>query len=227
MAGYRDFLNIDNPNNMGEEQLKEAIRSMGNAANKRLKRMENRGIDFGEGKGPTTIAGVKRFTVRSKSLDELKREFKRVRNFLRNPQSSLTGMKRVYKEFKERVRGLSRNERREYSKMKEQKMSSGMNLDKYISPWEELRRWRATWNYYNKLVEEGYYAPTEYDSAQVRDMILATIAHSYSESLSDEETWETLLNNLRTEYEESQDINDDYISTSSLINKGIDLGPSD
>jgi len=227
MAGYRDWLNIDNPNNMGEEQLKKAIRSMGNAANKRLKRMENKDIYFGEDKGPDTTAGVKRFTVRGKSLDELKREFKRVRNFLRNPQSSLTGMKRVYKEFKERVRKLSRKEKKEYSRMKKQKMTSGMNLDKYISPWEELRRWRETWKYYNKLVDEGYYAPTEYDSAQVRDMILATIAHSYSESLSNDETWKILLDNLRNEYEESQDINDDYISTSSLINKGIDLGPSD
>lgn len=214
---------------MDESQLKQAIRSMGNAANKRLKRMENRGIDFGEGKGPNTTAGVKRFTVRGKSLDELKREFKRVRNFLRNPQSSLTGMKRVYKEFKERVRKLSREEKKEYSRMKKQKMASGMNLYKNISPWEELRRWRETWNYYNKLVDEGYYAPTEYDSAQTRDMILANIAYSHEESLSEEETWKRIVREIVYDYESAREAEKDMydISTSSLINKGVDLGPSD
>ena len=229
MAGYRDWLNIDNPNSMGEEQLKQAIRSMGNAANKRLKRMENRGINFGEGKGPNTTSGVKRFTVRGKSLDELKREFKRVRNFLKNPQSSLTGMKRVYKEFKERVRKLSRKEKKEYSRMKKQKMTSGMNLEKDISPWEELRRWRETWKYYNKLVDEGYYTPSEYDSSQTRDTILATISNSYTESLSEEETWERIVRNTIYDYESAREAEKDIddISTSSLINKGIDLGPSD
>ena len=214
---------------MGEEQLKQAIRSMGNAANKRLKRMENRGINFGEGKGPNTTSGVKRFTVRGKSLDELKREFKRVRNFLKNPQSSLTGMKRVYKEFKERVRKLSRKEKKEYSRMKKQKMASGMNLEKDISPWEELRRWRETWKYYNKLVDEGYYTPSEYDSSQTRDTILTTISDSYTESLSEEETWERIVRNTIYDYESAREAEKDIddISTSSLINKGIDLGPSD
>ena len=104
-----------------------------------------------------------------------------------------------------------------------------MNLEKDISPWEELRRWRETWKYYNKLVDEGYYTPSEYDSSQTRDTILTTISDSYTESLSEEETWERIVRNTIYDYESAREAEKDIddISTSSLINKGIDLGPSD
>lgn len=163
MSSYRDWLNIDNPNELDENSLKRAIKSMANAANKRLKRMEDRGINFGEETGKNTTSGVKRFTVRGKNAQELKNEFKRVRNFLNNPQSSLSGMKRVFKDFKEAVkkaRRLTRAEKKEYEKMRKQKKSSGISRDKKLSQWEELKQWRDTWNLYNRLVDEGYYTPT-------------------------------------------------------------------
>jgi len=222
MASYRDWFLIDNPNELSENQIKQAIRSMGAAANKRLKRMENRGINFGDDSGENTTAGVKRFSVRGKNLTELKNEFKRVRNFLSNPQSSLTGMKRVFSEFKKEIskaKRLTRAERKEYSKMQKQKKTSGMAKSR-MTQWEELKQWRKTWNLYNRLVEEGYYTPTEYDSKQVRDKILAVVKMRDEYSLSDDETWKRLLDDMRLEYETMQEDEDSDISTSSLISMG-------
>lgn len=223
---YRDWMNIDNPNGLDENLLKRAIKSMANAANKRLKRMEDRGINFGEETGKNTTAGVKRFTVRGKNLQELKNEFKRVRNFLNNPQSSLSGMKRVFKDFKETVkkaRRLTRAEKKEYEKMSKQKKTSGMSRDRKLSQWEELKQWRDTWNLYNRLVDEGYYTPTEYDSTQARETIIAVIKYRDVYNLSDEETWRRLLEEMNYNYEKSQiDDDDDDISTSSFFAGGSD-----
>lgn len=225
MASYRDWLNIDNPNSLDENLLKRAIKSMANAANKRLKRMEDRGINFGEETGKNTTSGVKRFTVRGKNLQELKNEFKRVRNFLNNPQSSLSGMKRVFKDFKETVkkaRRLTRAEKKEYEKMSKQKKSSGMSRDRKLSQWEELKQWRDTWNLYNRLVDEGYYTPTEYDSTQARETIISVIKYRDVYNLSDEETWRRLLEEMNYNYEKTQIDDDDDISTSSFFAGGSD-----
>ena len=226
MASYRDWLNIDNPNELDENSLKQAIKSMANAANKRLKRMEDRGINFGEETGKNTTSGVKRFTVRGKNLQELKNEFKRVRNFLNNPQSSLSGMKRVFKDFKETVkkaRRLTRAEKKEYEKMSKQKKSSGISRKRKLSQWEELKQWRDTWNLYNRLVDEGYYTPTEYDSTQARETIIEVIEYRDVYNLSDEETWRRLLEKMIYNYEETQIDDDEYdISTSSFFAGGSD-----
>lgn len=228
MASYRDWMNIENPNSLDEKQLRTAIRSMGAAANKRLKRMENRGINFGEDVGKDTTAGVKRFTVRGKSFQELKNEFKRVRNFLSNPQSSLTGMKKAYKDFKSEVgkarkltKRLTRAEKKEYNKMRKQKESSGIHKDKRLSQWEELKQWRETWNFYNRLVDEGYYAPSDYDSKQVRESVMAVISYRDEHQLSDEETWQRMLSELQYDYEESQiQLDSEDLSTSSFFSMG-------
>ena len=229
MASYRDWMLIDNPNELDEKQLKQAITSMGNAANKRLKRMENRGINFGEDVGEGITSGVRRFGIKGKDFNALKNEFKRVRNFLTNPQSSLTGMKQAFKEFKKEIsKGIARKkakrltkaERKEYEKMQKQKKTSGIAKERGLTQWEELQQWRKTWNLYNRLVDEGYYAPTDYDSKQTRETIIAVIAYSEEYQLSDEETWNRLLTEFRYDYETKQSDDDSDISTSSFFSMG-------
>ena len=229
MASYRDWMLIENPNELDEQQLRNAVKSMGGVANKRLKRMENRGINFGEDSGNETTSGVKRFSVRGKSFNDLKNEFKRVRNFLSNPQSSLTGMKRALKEFKseisknvqrKRAKRLTRAERKEYDKMQKQKRTSGISKEHTLSQWEELKQWRETWKFYNKLVDEGYYTPTEYDSKQVREKIIAVIKYREEYNLSYEETWQRLVEEMRFDYEANQMMDDSNISTSSFFSMG-------
>lgn len=235
MASYKDWLRIDNPNELTEKQLRQAVSSMGSAANKRLKRMEQRDIFFGSGIGNETLSGVRKFSVRGKSLDEVKREFKRVRNFLSNKQSSLTGMKEVYKDFKKevargrkRVQGkkLTKKEKQEVSKMQKQKEASGIRTDRTLSIWDELKQWRKVWDYYNKLVDEGEYAPSAYDSNQIRDYILGAVQRAEDENLSDEEIYENILAQVKADYEyrkENELENDDVVDTSSFF----DFGSSD
>lgn len=234
MANYRDWMLIENPNELDEKELRKAIRSMGSVANKRLKRMEGRGINFGESTEEGTTAGVKRFGVAGKNLQELKNEFKRVRNFLQDPQSSLSGMARALREFKQKLKEmrkeankskkLNKRERKEYGKMQKQKDASEPPEKKWLNRWEELRAWRDVWKYYNRLVSEGYYAPSEYDSKQTRDIVYSTVYEQYTEILSDEKTFERIKEKIAGDYEErkSEDIDSepDDISTSSLINQG-------
>lgn len=228
MASYRDWMLLDNPNELDEQQLKQAITSMGNAANKRLKRMENRGINFGEDTGEGTTSGVKRFGIKGKNLQALKNEFKRVRNFLSDQQSSLTGMKRAFREFKEgivngitrkKAKRLTKAERKEYEKMQKQKKTSGISKEHGLTQWEELQQWRETWNFYNRLVDEGFYTPTEYDSKQVRESIIAVIKYRNEYNLSYEETWKRVVEDLRYYYEVRQS-DDSDISTSSFFSMG-------
>ena len=231
MASYVDWMLIDNPNSLDEQQLKQAIKSMGNAANKRLKRMENRDIYFGSDVGSDTTSGVKRFGVKGKDLAGLKREFKRVRNFLNNPQSSITGMYKIYKKFREEVvkgrkrRGGIPDDKAEkssdYRKMRKQKSTSSLETDRRSTKWEELRQWRKLWDYYNKLVDDGEYAPSQYDSTQVRNTIMSIVYDQSVQNLSDEETYKRIVEEVSHEYEilKMKEENND-ISTSSFISMG-------
>ena len=224
-------MTIENPNELTEKQLRQAVSSMGSAANKRLKRMEQRDIFFGDGTDEETLSGVRKFSVRGKSLDEVKREFKRVRNFLSNKQSSLTGMKEVYKDFKKevvkgrkRVQGkkLTRKEKQEVSKMQKQKEAAGIRTDRTLSIWDELKQWRKVWDYYNRLVDEGEYAPSAYDSNQIRDYILGAVKRAEDENLSDEEVYENILSQVKAEYEyrKENELENDVVDTSSFFEFG-------
>lgn len=229
MASYKDWLNIEKPNELSERELRKAVSSMAAAANKRLKRFEKAGVPYGDTPaGDNVIAGVLKFGVKGLDYGDVKLEFTRVRNFLTSPQSSLSGMYREYKKFEDmskKYHRLNRKEQKEYSKMLKQKETSGIdnNMGRRMSRYEKLIRWRETWDYYNKLVEEGYYAPTEQDSHQVRDAILAMVYYRHEYDLTEEETWERIRYDLGYAYEkaEDEDINKSRSTdTSSFFSTG-------
>lgn len=227
MASYKDWFNIENPNLLNERSLRKAISSMGSAANKRLRRMEEKGINFGEDEGPNTSAGVKRFSVRGKSLDELKREFRRVRNFLSDPQSSLTGMWKALKEVKRKWgKQPTKKMRKDFFKMEKQKKKLGKAMEYRLTKYDELRRWRETWKYYNRLINEGIWAPTEQDSNQIREIVYTQVSNSDIDSINENEIWKNILNKMKNDYEQAQialqneEEEDDTISTSSLLSVG-------
>lgn len=224
MGSYRDWLLIENPNELSESDLRKAVSSMSSAANKRLKRMQNRDIFFGDDKGNDTLSGVKKFSVRGKTLSEVKREFKRVKNFLDNPQSSITGMWKTLKEVKQKWgRTPTKRMKKDYTKMKKQKEKLGDSLETNITKYEELKKWRDTWKYYNKLISDGVWAPTQYDSNQVRKLVYTQVSSQYEYNLSDEETFERIKADLDDSYEKRQ-IQDELeyrdISTSSFFEFG-------
>lgn len=231
MASYKDWMNLENPNNISESDLRKAVSQMSAAANKRLKRFEKAGISYGNANYFDAISGVRKFGVKGKTLDEVKTEFKRVRNFLNSPQSSLSGMTKVYNEFERRIdeitkskyHRLNRKETKEFNKMVKQKQTGKVEEPvKRMAKYEKLKRWRDTWDYYNRLVEEGYYAPTAQDSSQVRDAILAQVYTSYEIELSEEDTWNRILQSLQESYEEaeSEDVNNTDVSASSHFSMG-------
>lgn len=227
MASYRDWMLIDNPNELDESKLKEAIKRMGNVANKRLKRMANAGVNFGEETGEKATAGVTRFSIRGKNLSELKNEFKRVRNFLSDPQSSLTGMWRTLKEVKRKWgKAPTKKMRQDFSKMEKQKKKLGKAMESKLTRYDELKRWRETWTYYNRLIQEGIWAPTEQDSNQIREIVYTQVSNSDINNLDESTTWRNILEKMKNDYEQAQialqeeEEEDDTISTSSLISMG-------
>ena len=223
MASYLDWMLIENPNELDDRDLRKAVSSMGAVANKRLKRMENAGISFGNVEDDNTISGVKKFSVRGKSISEVKREFKRVKNFLENPQSSLTGMWKTFSEVKRKWgKPPTRRMRKDFSKMKKQKTALGLKMEIGLTKYEELQRWRKTWDYYNRLINEGIWAPTEYDSNQVRNMIYSKVKKQMKHSIDDETIFEEIEKSLNLAYEKKieEDEKDIDVSTSSLINYG-------
>lgn len=233
MASYKDWMNIDNPNELSERDLRKAVSSMSAAANKRLKRFQKAGISYGNYEGDDAISGVRKFGVKGKSYDEVKNEFKRVRNYLASAQSSLSSMYKEYKKFEtitNKYHRLNRKEQKEYNKMLKQKETSGIdnNMGGRMSKYNKLKKWRDTWDYYNRLVEEGYYAPTEYDSKQKRDVVLAMVYYRDEYNLTEEETWERIKMELGYEYEkaESEDINKTK-NTSTSTSDFFDMGSSD
>lgn len=232
MASYRDYLTITNPNSMDMKELRKAVSTMAAVANKRLKRMEGAPtpIMFGREQGANTISGVNKFGVKGKTDDEVIREFKRVRGFLSQEQSSLTGMKKVLKEFKETIhkrvkqKRMSRKDKRDYEKMVKQKASAGMGKPIGKSIWEELSDWRKTWDYYNKMVDSNDYIPDARDSNQVKEIVMTMVNDQIVYEWSEEETYKRILEAVKEDYEQSQekkkaeDEND--VSTSSLISMG-------
>ena len=110
--------------------------------------------------------------------------------------------------------------------MQKQKDASGIQTDRTLSIWDELKQWRKVWDYYNQLVEEGEYAPSVYDSNQIRDYILGAVKRAEYENLSDEEIYENILAQVKADYEyrkENELDSDEDIDTSSFF----DFGSSD
>lgn len=226
MASYRDWLNIDNPNSLDINELKKAIKTMGKVANTRLRRMAFRKVPFGDATGEGTTAGVKRFSVRGKNEQELYREFRRVRNFLLSPQSSLTGMKKAMKDFKSRLSDFSAKERKEYRKMSRHRQTIGDYSYKFADEWEELRAWRKSWDLYNKLIENGDWAPSQYDSDQTRELAYAVASKMVQDNEIDFEKAYTILKEaMNNDYKRKQILNendDEDISTSQFFAGGSD-----
>ena len=187
---------------MSRRDLAKVVRTLGDVANKRLKRMEGKGIKYGEYTGESTISGVRKFSTASKSVGELRAEYKRVTNFLKAEQSSLTGMKKVYKRFIKELSDVgteyvNRKDLRDTEKMTKQLKSRGNDF------YATLNNWRELWNMYNRLIEDGLYAPSNYDSNQVQKTIYTLIADN-SYYLSEDEIYEKIKEQLNNEYESLQ-----------------------
>lgn len=84
---------------MKESTLRSAVTRLSSAMNKRLDRAEKAGVDSPAVKSARESGG--RFSGKGKTLEGLKAEFIRIKNFFQNPTSTQEGWKKVQKEATE------------------------------------------------------------------------------------------------------------------------------
>lgn len=214
MPSYREYMQVPNPKDASDSWLKTAIKSMANAANKRLKRMEQKGQTYIEGREENVgkegyTAGYKRFTVRGKNHEELLEEFKRVRRMLTHPLGSLTKIKKEMERTRERIanqarpkrkeqeREMTESEKKNLAKMRKNQKTSESNANydrnkyRFDNVWDEMRWWTRSMRMYQMLVDEGIYTPNKYDSDRVRDMCMSVVYDTMDE-LTFEQQYERL-----------------------------------
>lgn len=103
-SGWRDL--IKKPEYYAKatrETLAPIISRLSAVANKRLKRMEESGIQYSGYDKEDAIAGVKKFGAKGKSVGQLRAEYKRLSGFLKSKLSTLTGRKQEYYNARVRV----------------------------------------------------------------------------------------------------------------------------
>lgn len=193
MPSYRDYMDMEPKNTNDKSLLRKAIASMANAANKRLRRLEQAEFKYGEYEGEDTISGVRRFTSKGKnSLQELKAEFMRVRNFLKAKGSSLSGRQKMVKETEQEIlKTMTEKQRKDFRKMLKQ-IEAYQNRDWYKKtgsvhdPYARLRFWEKLWDVYDYVDELGYNSQQfQNDSNQVRDEIYTLVINNMYDDLNE------------------------------------------
>ena len=172
-------------NSMNEKQLREEIRKLGAVANKRLKRMEARGINYSDYTGEDSVSGVRKFRVGNISKGDiggLRSELKRVIGFLKAKTGSLSGMKSVYHQHKSR-------EARERGE--EEPSRAKTDRDFYNDD-----NWTTHFRIYNAAVSMGLIAQLSYDSNQGLQW-----AYEQAEKAGTELTKDEAIDYVAREYE--------------------------
>lgn len=166
-----DFLKLD------KKTLSKYVSQLASTANKRLKRLES---VHGGTLSPAYSAierskGGAHFSAKGKNLNELRGEFTRVSQFLRNKTSTVKGWKTTYSEFGERL-GI------------------------YLTPEETL----LFWNVYNNILKDypdligklhvssdelqraiGRFMYFEKNSSDIIEKVKSWLAEEYDERIED------------------------------------------
>lgn len=104
MAKLQDLLNIsaNELNKMSRKELSKVVSQLGGTANKRLKRFEDLNIKSGV-YSQTIKAG--RFSARGKTLNQLRNEYVREKQFLESKTSTIRGYREVKRNFEKNIIG--------------------------------------------------------------------------------------------------------------------------
>lgn len=96
-------LHANTINKMNTATLRAVVQKMASAANKRVKRIESKGIST---PAIREAARVGKFSTKGKDLNALRSEYKRIKSFLKNPSSTITGYKKQSKRFAEKLHNI-------------------------------------------------------------------------------------------------------------------------
>ena len=117
IVGFGTISKLDFSDYMKAGEVKEnrkRISRLVSLANKRLKRLEEAGLDDSPAYQKWVEAGAEKFSVKGKDHNELQRELSRLKNFIESETSTVRGVNNVLKQ-------MAQNTGIEYSNMKELK----------------------------------------------------------------------------------------------------------
>ena len=130
MASYKDYLT--GKIRITKQNISRAVSSMAAAANKRLKRIAQKGwtyakADSERSESPDVIAGHKKFGAKGKSEQELNTELKRLQDFFESGMSSVTEVRTQAKEY-----NIRESELFDFVQMKEAKAQYEKDSAQYV-----------------------------------------------------------------------------------------------
>ena len=117
IVGFGTISKLDFSDYMKAGEVKEnrkRISRLVSLANKRLKRLENAGLNDSPANQKWVEAGAEKFSVKGKDHNELQRELSRLKNFIESETSTVRGVNNVLKQ-------MAQNTGIEYSNMQELK----------------------------------------------------------------------------------------------------------
>lgn len=105
MASMKSLLNLTAAqiNKMSRKELASVVSSLGKTANQRLTRIEQANVNTPQYQKAMREGG--RFRARNKSLNQLRNEYVRVKEFLNSKTSSLRGYRQTKRDFEKRMGG--------------------------------------------------------------------------------------------------------------------------
>lgn len=223
MASWKDYSNLSGMdiNTMNIKELRKAVRTLADVANKRLKRFEANRITYGTHEVGDLISGVQKFRTGGLTLNQLRGEYRRVNKFLNAQQSTIKGMAEIMETTLADLREMGkkydvRKEVKDTLQMKRALTTRKKNFNEEF--YAKLSNWRDMWNAYNKLKEMQLIAPSEYDSKQTQRSLYAIVANGDVdfERLEEEQYMAELAKKLNEDVDAKMKGKDDNDSDSGV-----------
>lgn len=175
---------LDIPQNvisaMTRSELSQVVSRLSSAANKRLKRIG----EYFERQGYGAMK-VDRFGAKGKNINQLRSELSRLQNFFERKTSTVTGIKKVEREFKKRVSDRG-----------------GFTPSEFTS--DQLSRF---WHAYKRAEEMGLFAGVYGDSDKAQKAVFQSWAKNPNESIND--FISRFSEEIEGEYQRLNDLEDD------------------
>lgn len=102
---------------MSQKDLARVVTRLSSAANKRVRRIEAKGISTPATRQAERSGG--KFSAKGKNLNELRSEYKRVKTFLKSETSTLTGYKKFSKRFEQKLQKTRTKKQKQAKKNRE------------------------------------------------------------------------------------------------------------
>ena len=155
--GSVDKLDFSDYMKAGEvKENRKRISRLVSLANKRLKRLENAGLDDSPAYQKWVEAGAEKFSVKGKDHNQLQRELSRLKNFIESETSTVRGVNNVLKQ-------MAQNTGIEYSNMQDLKNNAktffelSSKVEQYLRTVDDIASsigYQKIWESINQYVKD-------------------------------------------------------------------------